>query len=246
MAIQHAPRTVTAYPFPTTQWSLIERARSGSEEDRAEAMEEICERFWPAIYAAARVLQRDADAAADLTQGFFSDVVLGRTLMDGASPDKGRLRTLLLVALKNYARDGYRRAASRERAWRAPAHLVEVERRAAVRGDDAAAAFDRRWAGQILAESMRRCAAHYRRTGKQAHWEAFDARVLAPLRSSVEPPDTETLAIEHGFASAAAVRAALQVVRHRMEAFVREVVAETVGPDQFEDEVELVWRSLDA
>ncbi|MEO1278733.1 MAG: hypothetical protein AAFV77_07255 [Planctomycetota bacterium] len=232
--------------FPTTRWTLIERARSNDPADRERAMEELCQRFWPAIYAAARAIERDTDAAADLTQGFFSDVVLGRGLVVDANPERGRLRTLLMVSLKHYARDGFRRNASRERAWRAPDHLLMVERRAEARSGDPQAAFDRRWAAQILAESMDRCAAHYRRTGKGAHWDAFEARVVTPLRGGPNAPSMDVIAAKHDFKSASAVRAALQVVRHRMEAFVREVVAETVGSNEFEDEVKLVWDSLGA
>ena len=44
-----------------------------------------------------------------MTQDFFCDVVLARAMVERAHPTKGKLRSLILVALRNFLVDGSRR-----------------------------------------------------------------------------------------------------------------------------------------
>lgn len=99
--------------FVTTDLSLLAAIADGSGPRRDRALDALVQRIWPRVYAAARRLGRDPEAAAELTQGFFADVVLGRNLLAHADADRGRLRWLLLRALKHYAVDRHRRRAAR-------------------------------------------------------------------------------------------------------------------------------------
>jgi len=101
------------HAFPTTHWSLVERARGGGEPARL-AMEEICARYWYPIYAFIRRRGSDRQDAEDLTQGFFERLIR-RELIQIADRDKGRLRNLLLDALTCHLTDAHRRAHAEKR-----------------------------------------------------------------------------------------------------------------------------------
>jgi RNA polymerase sigma-70 factor (ECF subfamily) len=88
--------------FPTTRWTLI--LASGDESTRRDALDWLCERYWYPIYAFLRRRGYDPAAAQDLTQSFFTSF-LQRRSMEGADPDRGRFRSYLLGALKNFLSD---------------------------------------------------------------------------------------------------------------------------------------------
>ncbi|MHC4414897.1 MAG: hypothetical protein ACYS0G_06410 [Planctomycetota bacterium] len=90
--------------------------------------------------------------------------------------------------------------------------------------------FERRWAMGLFHEALRRCEEHFRGGARRAHWELFEARVLLPSVNEIAPPALAELAAPAGFKSPALAAAAVQTVKRRMEAVLREVVVETVEP----------------
>ena len=88
--------------FPTTRWTLI--LASGDESTRREALDWLCERYWYPIYAFLRRHGHDPAAAQDLTQSFLT-TFLQRRSMEDADPERGRFRSYVLGALKNFLSD---------------------------------------------------------------------------------------------------------------------------------------------
>ncbi len=86
--------------FPATRWTLIHRARMPGGEGEV-AMEELCRRYWFPIYAFLRGRGCRKEEAEDVTQGFFQ-LLLRQGLFQAADAERGRLRSFLLTALKNY------------------------------------------------------------------------------------------------------------------------------------------------
>ncbi|MFI4896716.1 MAG: hypothetical protein ACIARR_02705 [Phycisphaerales bacterium JB059] len=216
------------------------RELSGEGPLAERAADEAMRRYWPAVYAFLRRSGFGRERAEETTQAFFADVVIGRSLLERADPGMGRLRTLLLSALKRYLIDLHRREVARGSLARLPAEAIEREEgnwaEAELEGSDA---FDRRWASAQLEESMRRCEAHYRSSGKGAHWEAFEDRVVRPAVGSGAPTPLLELAPRLGFRGPADAAAAVQVVRKRALILLREVVSETVRD---KDEIEREYR----
>jgi hypothetical protein len=56
----------------TTRWSLVLAAMRDGTPEGAEALAVLCQRYWYPVYAFIRRQERDAEAAADLTQEFFA------------------------------------------------------------------------------------------------------------------------------------------------------------------------------
>lgn len=217
--------------FPATSWTLVAGTPGETVESRLSRLIEV---YWPAVYAYLRRSGHRREQAAELTQGFFCDVVIGRRLFDGADPARGRVRSLLVASLRHYLTDVARRQLARGDAARVPCEWLDREdhllddRRAATPEEQ----FDRRWALAQVEQAMRRCEDHFNATGKTGHWALFEARVVRPSLANVEPPPLESLASGLGFRSPADAAAAVQVVKKRFMALLRDVLAEQSGSAQ--------------
>ena len=88
--------------FPLTRRSVIEAARSIDAEERQQALESLCAAYWKPVYKYVRWRwNRPAEAAQDLTQGFFVEV-LQRELLEKFDATKSRLRTYLRVCVDSF------------------------------------------------------------------------------------------------------------------------------------------------
>lgn len=236
----------TGAQFEATPWTIL-HALHGDEAARTRSLEELSRRYWPAVYGFLRRGGMAREEAGETTQGFFVDVVLSRALFDQADPASGRLRSLMLTALRRYVIDRHRRAASRkDRSGLPPGMLDEAER---VLADNTAgspdAAFDRAWAAGVMKEALRRTAEHFDRTGKSEHWRLFEARVVRPAARGASPRELSQVFEEHGFRSAADAAAAVQTVKRRVHSLLHEVVCETVAQaDDVEDETRALRAAL--
>ena len=88
--------------FPPTRRSVIEAVRSIDAEERECALESLCAAYWKPVYKYVRLRwNRTPDAAQDLTQGFFVEL-LERELLDNFDPRKSRLRTYLRLCVDSF------------------------------------------------------------------------------------------------------------------------------------------------
>lgn len=229
---------ITSAGFVTTCWTVVESLNSSDEAVRLRCKDELIRRYWPPVYGWLRRHGQGRELAAETTEAFFADVVLQRELFEGAARSRGRLRSLVMSALKNYRVDTARRAAARGAGLRVPLDGRDADIAADSPGDSPEAAFDREWAAAVLDEAMRRAELHFIRTGKARHWRVFEARVLRPATGGAEPRPLGELAAEQDFRTPADAAAAVQVVKKRVQALIEEVVAETVGnADELADEL---------
>ena len=88
--------------FPLTRRSVIEAVRSIDAEERALALEALCAAYWKPVYKYVRWRwNRPGEAAQDLTQGFFAEL-LERELLDKFDSSKSWLRTYLRVCVDSF------------------------------------------------------------------------------------------------------------------------------------------------
>jgi RNA polymerase sigma factor (sigma-70 family) len=88
--------------FPPTRRSVIEAVCSIDAEERERALEALCAAYWKPVYKYIRLRwNRPADAAQDLTQGFFMEL-LERELLDKFDSKKSRLRTYLRLCVDSF------------------------------------------------------------------------------------------------------------------------------------------------
>ena len=103
--------------FPTTRWSLVDRAgREGSEAER-QALGQLLTRYLPALRShlihSKRLQPADAD---DVLQDFVAGKVLERDLIAKANVQLGKFRTFLLTALDRFLLNRIRNGKAKKRA----------------------------------------------------------------------------------------------------------------------------------
>src|SRR5213592_2334118 len=99
--------------FVTAQWSVVLTAQ-GRSPAADEALERLCRTYWWPLYGFVRRQGHSPEEAQDLTQGFF-ELLLQRRDFDAVRKEKGRLRSYLLTALKNFMAKQHRRAVAVKR-----------------------------------------------------------------------------------------------------------------------------------
>ncbi|MHA1600100.1 MAG: RNA polymerase sigma factor [Alphaproteobacteria bacterium] len=216
--------------FQTTQWTVVRALNNGDAEERRRALELLSNRYWPPVYSHLRSTGKSADEAADLTQEFFSQVIFGRKLLDKADERRGRLRSLILATLKRFVIDQHRHNQVRGSEQTIPLDLIrDEEARCPLSAlGNSGDPFERRWAMSSLEEALHRCEKHFLSSNRQRHWRLFDRWVIQPAIRGTGQRDLAEVAREVGFPTAAQAASALQVVRNRTMALLREVAAETV------------------
>ncbi len=218
--------------FPTTRWTLVLSA--GDENTRHQALDWLCRHYWQPIYAFLRRRGHDATAAQDLTQGFLT-TFLQRRSIEGADPERGRFRSYLLGALKNYLADchAYDRAAIRGGgAELLPLSFHTVEERYLQTPDTLSpdSLYERQWALALVERVLDLMRAEQEAAGKVA---VFD-RLKTFLTGE---GDYHRAADELGMSEGAA-RVAVHRLRRRYRELLTAEIAETVrDPGDVQNEI---------
>lgn len=192
--------------------------------------------YWQSIYGCLRQMGRRPEEAEELAQKFYTDVILGRRIFERADSAKGKLRTLIRAALKNFLRD----EARRERAAKSATSLNSGACRAVAEAPDIDAIIEAGWVSGILNEAISLTAEHYLNSASERYWLAFEAWVLRPAKSHTDRPPRAELARQLGFSNEAHLSIAIHHVRQKMKVNLRLVVSKT-AESQEECEDELRW-----
>ncbi len=236
--------TLLGAPFPNTEWSTVLRAqKSGAEA--AQALDDLCRRYWYPIYAYLRCRGLARADAQDITQGFFLKAIR-RELVASADQEKGRLRTFFLTALHRHLADHLRQQSALKRGGRAmvlPLECRDAEDRFAHEPPDRRdpeKLYLAAWARALLERVQRKLRAYYERTDRLALFEALQPAVLmeddaVTYRELAGNLDTNE----------AALRLQVFRIRQRLARLLREEVAETVQtPEEIEEELSWLRRAL--
>ena len=214
--------------FPNTRWSVVLTAAQRSSPESAEALETICRAYWYPLYAYVRRSGQTPADAQDLTQAFFHRLLEKRWL-EQADPARGRLRTFLIVALKNFIGKEWRRASAQRRGGgraAVPFDTAFAESRYAADQTALMAeeAFDRQWALTLLELTMTRLREEYATADKVGHFEALKSCLIAD-RGAI---DYTEVAGRLGVSESAA-RVAVHRLRKRFREVFREEIAQTLA-----------------
>lgn len=93
------PDRANNHAFPTTRWTLVQIVKGDDRKKAAEALEEICSRYWYPVYAYLRRSGHSAEDAEDLTQMLFQKLVAADVLRE-VQQERGRLRSFLIGVLR--------------------------------------------------------------------------------------------------------------------------------------------------
>lgn len=223
--------------FESTHWSVVLRARDEDEEAR-EALEQLCHSYWYPLYAFARRSGKSPDDAADITQGFFAQLV-ERQGLSKIAPEKGRFRTFLLASLKNFIRNDWRHNATLKRGGGVSTYSLsdqDMESRyqdCAVDSSTAEDEFERDWVESLLAAVIARLRSDYEKAGRIELFNVLNAYLVA---GEARLPQSD-LAAQLGL-SVPAVKMSIYRMRKRYAELVRAEIAATVSsPEDIDDEL---------
>lgn len=215
--------------FDTTRWSLILDA-GGEGDDARDALETLCRTYRPPVLAYVRARPGLRDAAEDLTQAFFAHL-LEQRLASRADRERGRFRAFLLTSLKYFLSNEHDRATAQRRGGGQTSVVLEDFEPPG--DDDPEQAFEREWAQTILRQARARLQQEARHAGRTELFVRLQPFLLEPPRDS----DYESVASALGLRRNT-VAVAVHRLRARLQALVREMVADSAG-DAAAAEVEL-------
>lgn len=217
------------HAFPHTRWSVVLAARREPCAQSAAALETICNAYWFPLYTYVRRSGQSPHDAQDLTQEFFSRLLEKRWL-DSADRVKGKLRTFLIVALKNFMAKEWRRISAQKRGGghvHLPMDTAFAESRYAaeacsdLRAEDI---FEQQWALTLLDLTLQRLQKESEAAGKPGDFEAMKCCLMAE-RGGIHYAE---VAVRMGVKEGAA-RVAVHRFRKRFREIYREEISQTLA-----------------
>lgn len=231
-----------AIRFRTTRWSLVAAAAESTPETRT-ALAELCELYWPPVYAFVRRSRHDPQDALDLTQSFFAHILEHNDLAS-TDPQRGRFRNWLLAAIKHFLANEWRRACTQKRGGGATVLSIDAtdaEGRYAHEPADSRTPehmYERRWALSVLDHVMATLEREYAAQGKHAWFEQLKPHLVG------DEPFYEALARELETA-AGTLRVQVYRLRRRFRDLLRAEIAGTVGAaEDIDDELRNLFAAL--
>jgi DNA-directed RNA polymerase specialized sigma24 family protein len=231
--------------FPTTHWSRVFAAGATAAAESDAALAELCAAYWYPVYAFVRREGYDADAALDLVQGFFADL-LERGELSRVEPTKGRFRSLLKKACSNYLSNRRDHDRALKRGGGRPPISIDVLSaeggylREPCHGLTAEKLFERRWATTLLGRVLDALGAEMAADGKSALFQALRPALLGDAERTPYARIATDLGISEEAARAAAYR-----LRGRYRDLLRIEVASTLDdPSLVEEEIRALFNAL--
>lgn len=208
-----------------------------------EALEELCRTYWRPVYAFVRRQGHSVDDALDLTQGFFARF-LERKQVKLADPDRGRLRSFLLVSVKAFVANDWARAQAEKRGGGHSFLSLDQQREAethflAEPADPAAPpdqAFEKQWALTLLEQALSRLRDESAATGGQEHFDALKVFVWGDQTAVSQVEIAARLGVTPN-----ALGVSVHRLRRRFGELLRETIARTVVG---ENEIDVELRHL--
>lgn len=232
-------------PFPQTRWSLVISTQDHESPVAERALSELCEMYWFPLYSFVRRRGHSPQDAEDLTQEFFHRVI-EKNFLGSADAGRGKLRSFLLGAMKNFLSES-RKAANAQKRGGGRTILSLDQRDAENRyliepGHDATpeALFEKHWARTLLDHIMTKLRAVYTDLGKVELFETlhefmeWNAGDVSYSDASAKLGITEN-----------AARVSVFRMRKRFGELLREQIEETVAsPDDVAGELQHVFEVL--
>jgi RNA polymerase sigma factor (sigma-70 family) len=231
--------------FATTHWSMVVSAGRGDGPESREALEKLCESYWIPLYSYVRRCGHRQDDAQDLTQEFFARIVAHNRIAR-ADQQKGRFRSFLLAALKNFLSDEWDKAKALKRGGGIQFVPMQFDTGEAVYNQEPAGnttpeqIFERRWALTLLDRVLARLGAEYECTGKTKLFLALTPCLVGERTSQ---PYAE-LATSLG-TTESTIKSAVHRLRNRYRLILREEIGNTVASEQdIDDELRYLFTVL--
>jgi DNA-directed RNA polymerase specialized sigma24 family protein len=231
--------------FPPTAWTRIEKVKDSTPCQSRAALAELCDAYWRPVYAFIRQKGNDPDRAADLTQGFFTLLIVPGALAD-VTQGKGKFRSFLMAACTHFLSNQriYERALKRG-GGRSPISIDQFHCEDWLRLEPfhqltPDRIFLREWATTLLHRVMSTLQAEAYRKGKN---RLFD-RIMPTLLGTEACPCYAEIAADLGV-SESNIKVAVHRYRSRYRLLLRDEIARTLDdPDEIDEEITTLIAAL--
>jgi RNA polymerase sigma-70 factor (ECF subfamily) len=235
---QASPVALGARVFGTTRWTVVLQAGGPTSDGSAQALEQLCRTYWYPLYSFARRSGVPPHDAEDLTQSFFA-YLLEKDAIARADRERGRFRSFLLTAFKNYhANERARHAAAKRGGSRQIISLDELQAETRYQQEPQTTAtpeklYDQKWAASLLDQVMQGIRNEYAALGKGPLFEILRGVIWGGRQEG----GYELLARQAGLAEGT-FKVAVHRLRTRFKECLRQEVAQTVAtPGEVDDEL---------
>jgi DNA-directed RNA polymerase specialized sigma24 family protein len=231
--------------FMTTHWSVVLEAGAGDTAHRQNALDYLLGKYWKPVYCYLRRKGYSNDAAKDITQGFFEQIVLGKDLIRRADPQKGRFRTFMLSALDNFLVSCHRSATRSKSELFSLDDLEDHNLAPQSREMQPCEVFTYMWASSLLDGVLTEVRLGCIRDNMQTHWELFHTHVLEPIANASSPPAMRDLCRRFGVSGETKAVNMIVTVKRRFQVAMRQAVRQHVDSEsEVDGEIRDLMRIL--
>ena len=239
----------TGQAFLTTHWSIIENVGTSDDDKNQALIGLLLSKYWKPVYCYLRRKGHDNEQAKDLTQGFFHEVVLGRSLIQKADQSKGRFRSFLLIALNRYLITAKTGQAAQKRIPKSklvPLDITDLhELRQASSELTPEDSFNYAWVSSLLEQVLQQVEAKSHEDGKTVHWHIFYDRILEPIMEKTEPPSMTEICRRYGIDTETKASNMMVTIKRRFQTALRSHLRSlVVSEDQVDEELAEIMRFL--
>jgi RNA polymerase sigma factor (sigma-70 family) len=227
--------------FPTTSWSILKRLRNPDSAGFQEAMRKLAETYWKPVYCQIRhSWGKSNEDAKDLTQEFFTTMILEKSMAAKFLPERGSFRSFLKASVTNFLRDANKTAGRAKRGGNAEwlslqgegFDLSDVVADPSTLTPDQV--FDEAWKNLVLGRAVERMEKKLRSEGRDACFEVFRRYEIDPAGPE---PSYKSVGEALGL-TPDAVKNQLMRARQEFKEAVTEELSDTVDcASDLEDEI---------
>ena len=230
--------------FQTTHWSLVIQAAGENSSAAATALESLCRAYWRPIYYYVRASGLNSVDAQDMTQEFFY-TVLEKGYFGQADRNRGRFRTFLKVAVKNFMASEWRKAKRIKRGGQQrfcsldelEEDRFQIDANGSVSPDSV---YDARWARTVFSNTLAKLRNEMKNRGHLDRFELYKQFVLPS-----ESPSIYAAAAKANGLTEQTIKSGVHRFRERVRTFFLKEIAETVeNPADAESEAQELMRAL--
>lgn len=231
--------------FDSTHWSLVLAAGGGDAKTAESALAELCQNYWPPLYAFVLRKTGDVHKAQDMTQAFFVHLLQKRAI-SFAEPNRGRFRTFLLTSLQNFLRNEWRAGKALKRGGGKLPISMDFQNHEShrciqpVSEETPEQTFEREWALAVLKVVLGRLQTDWESKGK-----ALEFAVLKQFLTGRHADGNYTDAAKELGMTTGSVKTAASRMRSQYRKLVRAEIAQTVeNPMEVDDEIKRLFQVL--
>jgi RNA polymerase sigma-70 factor (ECF subfamily) len=221
--------------FLTTHWSLIEKAQSHEEGNRA-LIGLLLNKYWKPVYCYLRRKGYHNEQAKDLTQGFFHEVVLGRGLIQKADQSKGRFRPYLLLALNRYIINVREEETAQKRVPQDRLVSLDLidppDLPPSVIQSAPEDAFNYAWVSALLEQVLDEVQAKCGERDLMLHWQVFRDRIVRPILNRTEPLSMKAICARYGIEETIKASNMITTVKRLFQTVLKQHVRNSVMSDE--------------